>query len=124
VRPLDCLGFQHYQFILTDKENWTNIFSKIFSDKEWLLARLNILKDVRDSVAHARGEFGTREKLEVISTIRSLKNLMNKQKKLLLLVWLKTKVHNINSPRSRTRPACNGSSRGNKKKSINHAPFS
>ena len=82
VRPLDCLGFQHYQFILTDKENWTNIFSKIFSDKEWLLARLNILKDVRDPVAHARGEFGTREKLEVISTIRSLKNLMNKQKEI------------------------------------------
>jgi len=82
VRPLDCLGFQHYQFILTDKENWTNIFSKIFSDKERLLARLNILKDVRDPVAHARGEFGTREKLEVISTIRSLKNLMNKQKEI------------------------------------------
>lgn len=82
VRPLDCLGFSQYHFILGDKENWTNVFSKIFSDKDRLLARLNILKDVRDPVAHARGKFGTKEKLEVISTIRSLRNLINKQKEL------------------------------------------
>lgn len=82
VEPLDCLGFSHYQYILTDSKNWPNIFSKILGNKDMLIARLNILKEVRDPVAHSRGRFNTKEKLEVISTTRTLRKLMRRQKEL------------------------------------------
>jgi ribonuclease HIII len=82
IKPVDCLSFSHYNYILTLKENWKNIFSKVFSDKRTLLGRLQILKNVRDPAAHARGTFSISEKLEVISTIRKLLNLMNRQQSL------------------------------------------
>lgn len=80
--PLDCLSFSHYDYILTSRKNWDPIFSKIFTDKQILLGRLKILKNVRDPAAHARGAFGREEKLEVFSTIRKLRNLMNQQQDL------------------------------------------
>jgi len=82
ARPIDCLEFPHYQFIITDKNNWPNIFSKIFGDKDKFLARLTILKDVRDPVAHARGHFNSKEKQDVITNIRNIRNLMSRQKEI------------------------------------------
>jgi ribonuclease HIII len=34
VRAIDCLDFSHYAFILADRNNWPNIFSKILENKE------------------------------------------------------------------------------------------
>jgi ribonuclease HIII len=82
VSPLDCLSFSHYDFILMSKKNWEHVFSKVFTDKQTLLGRLKILKNVRDPAAHARGAFRKEEKLEVVSTIKKLRNLMNRQQDL------------------------------------------
>lgn len=64
---LDCLEFPHYRIIIT--KNWEEIFSKIFKDKEQLLARLTILGDIRNPVTHSRGTIGLAEKRDVISAI-------------------------------------------------------
>ena len=82
VKLIDCLDFSHYSIILTDRNNWPNIFSKILGDKNKLLARLDILKSIRDPVFHTRGRINSREKLDVITSIRYLRNLMKRQKEI------------------------------------------
>ena len=82
VREIDCLDCSHYSIILTDKNNWPNIFSKILGNKDKLLARLDILKSIRDPVFHTRGRINSREKLDVITNIRYLRNFMKRQKEI------------------------------------------
>jgi ribonuclease HIII len=81
VEPIDCMDFNHYQMIITDKDNWEKVFSNIFKNKDQLLARLKILKDVRDPVAHSRGSFMHKDKLDIISTLSYFRKMF-KQKKI------------------------------------------
>ena len=55
VELIDCLEMDHYRLIITDTHNWKNVFELLFKDKEGFLARLKILKDIRNPVAHSRG---------------------------------------------------------------------
>lgn len=70
VELIDCLEMDHYRLIMTDTSNWKNVFEPIFKDKESLLARLKILKDIRNPVAHSRGALKHSDKLGVISAIQ------------------------------------------------------
>ena len=80
VELLDCLDFQHYAIILTERENWENIFKPIFRTKDRVLARLTVLKDWRDPVYHARGKVGAQEKAEVVGAINQLRRMIHMQK--------------------------------------------
>ncbi len=80
VELIDCLEFPHYRLILTRRQNWDQIFSKIFRVSEDVLARLTVLKDWRDPVYHARGEVGPQEKAEVVSAMNQLRRIMRMQK--------------------------------------------
>ncbi len=77
VEPIDCLDFKHYRYILTGK-NW-EVFGPVFKDREQLQGRLSLLMDVRNPVAHARGRFGPEEKVDVLATIRWLREKMGQQ---------------------------------------------
>ncbi|MEW5761094.1 MAG: hypothetical protein AB1779_10055 [Candidatus Thermoplasmatota archaeon] len=77
---VDCLDFNHYQEIVTDRNNWPNAFSKIFKTKETFLARLTILKDVRHPVAHSRRKIEQKDKTDVISSITYFKGIFNQKK--------------------------------------------
>jgi ribonuclease HIII len=79
VDPVDCLDFEHYWFILTAKKNWDEVFVKCLKDKKRLEARLTILKDIRDPVSHARGEFGSKEIAEAVAAVNHLRQLMTEQ---------------------------------------------
>jgi ribonuclease HIII len=80
VTLLDCLEFPHYPLILTSRENWEQVFLKVFKVKDKMLARLTVLKDWRDPVYHARGTVGAQEKAEVVSAINQLRRMMRLQK--------------------------------------------
>jgi len=71
AEPIDCLEMDHYRIILTDQGNWKGAFEAVFKDKEALLARLKILRDVRNPVAHSR-MLRYSDKLEVIGAIQWL----------------------------------------------------
>lgn len=60
----------HYRLIITDRNNWENVFSDIFKDKEMFLARIKILKSVRNPVAHSRGTFGHQDRIDVVGSIK------------------------------------------------------
>lgn len=80
VDLVDCLDFEHYRLVLTDKENWEMVFKTYFRDKTQLLSRLTILKGIRDPVSHARGSFGPKEKAEVVGAINHLRKMMKRQR--------------------------------------------
>ncbi len=79
VDPVDCLDFEHYWFIVTAKRNWDEVFVRSLKDKKRLEARLTILKDIRDPVSHARGEFGSKEIAEAVAAVNHLRQLMTEQ---------------------------------------------
>lgn len=82
VELVDCLDFEHYWLVLTDKENWEKVFKAFFRDKIQLQARLTILKGIRDPVSHARGSFGPKEKAEVVAAINHMRKMMKGQRDL------------------------------------------
>ena len=82
VDLIDGLDFSNYETIICDKKNWKEIFSKIFGDKNNLIARLRSIKKIRDSVAHSRGDFSAQERLELIASISNLRSLMGGQRTL------------------------------------------
>lgn len=69
---IDCLDMDHYRLIMTDSPNWKSIFGPVFKDEAALLARLKILKDIRNPVAHSRGLLKYADKLGVVSAIQWL----------------------------------------------------
>lgn len=79
VEPMDCLDFQHYGIIITQRDNWESVFKPIFKTKDKVLARLTVLKDWRDPVYHARGMIGYQEKSEVASATGQLRRMMYMQ---------------------------------------------
>jgi hypothetical protein len=79
VRPLDCLDFSHYDWILGDDRNWDGAFKPVFRNKDYLRARLTILKSYRDPVAHTRGEITVKEKGEVVGAIHWMRKMMRAQ---------------------------------------------
>lgn len=80
VDVIDCLDFNHYQMIITDRKNWDVAFSPLFKNKEQLLARLRILKDVRDPVAHSRGSFTRKDELDVILAISYFRGIFTQKR--------------------------------------------
>lgn len=74
VELIDCFDWDHYRLIITNAQNWHNIFQPIFHDKDMFLARMKILKSVRNPVAHSRGTFSYHDKLDVISCIQYFKS--------------------------------------------------
>jgi hypothetical protein len=80
VEPIDCLEFPHYRLILTRRQNWDQVFSKIFRVPDDVLARLSVLKNWRGPVYHARGKVGPQEKAEVVSAMNQLRRMMRMQK--------------------------------------------
>jgi ribonuclease HIII len=76
---VDCLDFDHYQLILTLRENWERIFAADFKSKEQLIARLTLLKANRDPVSHTR-PLEQRNKLEVIAAIDYLRRVTNQRR--------------------------------------------
>lgn len=79
VELIDCLDFDHYQWILTLKENWDGVFSRDFGSKENLIARLTILRENRNPVSHSR-PLEQRGKLEVISAVEYLRKCMGQRR--------------------------------------------
>ena len=73
---IDCLEMDHYRLILTDPRNWKGCFEAVFKDKDSLLARLRILKEVRNPMAHSR-ILRYSDKLEVIGAIQWLNGKIN-----------------------------------------------
>lgn len=80
VDLLDCLEFPHYEYIITRKENWERVFSRVFRSSDKVMARLTVLRDWRGSVYHARGKIGPQEKAEVVGAINQLRRMMRGQK--------------------------------------------
>lgn len=78
AEPIDCLDFRHYRYVLTRK-NWSSIFGPVLGNKNLFLARLTILEDVRNPVAHPRGKFGPKEKTDVLGAIRFLRERMGQK---------------------------------------------
>ena len=70
VQVMDCLEMDDYRAIITNPKNWDQIFKASFEDKEMFLARIKILKSVRNPVAHSRGSFSYNDKLDVIACIQ------------------------------------------------------
>ena len=79
VQPLDCLDFSHYDWILCDDKNWDKAFKQAFQNKDYLRARLTVLKSYRDPVAHSRGEITIKEKGEVVGAIHWMHKMMRAQ---------------------------------------------
>jgi hypothetical protein len=79
VELIDYLDFKHYQLIITDRENWDKIFSKIFKNKEHFLARLRILESNRHPIAHSR-RIEQRDKIEIVSAISYFKGIISQMK--------------------------------------------
>jgi ribonuclease HIII len=79
MEPMDCLDFDHYQWIITSRENWESIFSRDFGSKENVIARLTILRENRNPVSHSR-PLEQRSKLEVISAIEYLRHRMSQRR--------------------------------------------
>lgn len=75
-RLVDYLDFSHYQWIITLDKNWEKVFKKSFKHKEQLIARLAILKNYRNIVAHSRGKITREQKGEIIGAIRYLRGVM------------------------------------------------
>jgi len=82
TRPIDCLDFSHYEWILLDDKNWDKAFKPVFQNKDYVRARLIVLKSYRDPVAHARGDISPKEKGEVIGAIHWLRMMMRAQSSL------------------------------------------
>jgi ribonuclease HIII len=76
VELVNCLQFAHYQNILTDKRNWEEVFKKVFKDKEMLRARLKVLNDVRNAVAHSREDFSPDEKRDCIASVSYFRKMI------------------------------------------------
>lgn len=80
VDVMECLEFEHYRLIITDRNNWPNVFENHFKSKERFLAQLQILKDIRHPVAHTRGRFTHENKLGVISSIGYFRKIFSQKK--------------------------------------------
>ncbi len=76
VALMDCLEMDHYRRIITNPRNWERVFQPIFQDKEMFLARMRILKSVRNPVAHSRGSFSFQDKLDIISCIQYFRRMI------------------------------------------------
>jgi len=79
ARPIDCLDFSHYEWILLGDKNWERSFRGVFRNKELVRARLTVLKSYRDPVAHSRGDISSREKGEVLGAIHWIRKMMPAQ---------------------------------------------
>lgn len=76
---IDCLSMDQYRLIITEPKNWRAVFRNVFNDKEMFVARLKILKEVRNAVAHSRRTFEASDRLDVISSIRYFYKIMQSQ---------------------------------------------
>lgn len=81
VELIDCLEMDHYRLIITDRANWANVFSNIFKDKEMFLARIKILKSVRNPVTHSRGTFGYQDRIDVVGSIKYFNRMISSSQK-------------------------------------------
>ncbi len=79
VAPIDCLDFSHYEWILLDDANWEKAFREVFENKDYVRARLIVLKSYRDPIAHTRGQITMKEKGEVIGAIHWMRKMMRAQ---------------------------------------------
>ena len=79
VRPIDCLDFSHYDWILLGDKNWERTFKAVFQNKDYVRARLIVLKSYRDPVAHSRGDITSREKGEVVGAIHWMRKMIRAQ---------------------------------------------
>ncbi len=79
ARPIECLDFSHYEWILLDDKNWEKAFKLVFQNKDYVRARLIVLKSYRDPVAHARGDITHKEKGEVVGAIHWMRKMMRAQ---------------------------------------------
>jgi hypothetical protein len=79
VRPIDCLDFSHYDWILLNDKNWERAFKAVFQNKDYVRARLIVLKSYRDPVAHSRGDITSREKGEVVGAIHWMRKMIRAQ---------------------------------------------
>ncbi len=70
ISLMDCLEIDDYQSIIINPKNWDRIFKSSFQDREMFLARIKILRSVRNPVAHSRGSFSYNDKLDVIACIQ------------------------------------------------------
>ena len=75
IKQIDALDFSHYEIIIGNSENWKEIFSKVFRDKNTTIGYLRTIKDIRDRVAHSRCDFSPEEKIQLIA-ISYLRNMM------------------------------------------------
>lgn len=82
VRPIECLDFSHYEWILLDDKNWDKAFKPVFQNKDYVRARLIVLKSYRDPVAHTRGDISPKEKGEVIGAVHWLRKMIRSQSSL------------------------------------------
>lgn len=80
TRPIDCLDFSHYEWILLDDKNWEKAFRAVFQNKDHVRARLVVLKSYRDPVAHARGDITAKEKGEIIGAIHWIRKMIKAQR--------------------------------------------
>jgi ribonuclease HIII len=73
VDLVDCLDFGHYRFILTERNNWPQVFERYFKDKGAMLARFQILQENRNPAAHSRGDPLAVDQMAVVSSIKYLR---------------------------------------------------
>ena len=67
---------------MLDDKNWDKAFKPVFQNKDYVRARIIVLKSYRDPVAHARGDISPKEKGEVIGAIHWLRMMMRAQSSL------------------------------------------
>lgn len=66
---IQYLDFADYAKVITRRDNWREVFQKIFKDQEIIIAKLKELEPIRNAVMHSRRlTQEQREKLRVIST--------------------------------------------------------
>jgi ribonuclease HIII len=76
ANPVECLFFPDYETILLDDNNWNRVFKGVFKNKDQLRARLTILKPYRDSIAHSRGTFVSKDRTDIFSAITWIRKMM------------------------------------------------
>ena len=62
------MDFADYAKIITRRDNWREIFKKVFKDQEAIIAKLKELEPIRNAVRHGRRlTTEQREKLRVFT---------------------------------------------------------
>lgn len=54
LHPIHYINFPEYSKIITKRDNWREVFSELFVDREIIAAKLRELEPVRNKIAHMR----------------------------------------------------------------------